>query len=200
MISRVEMARYAASSEAVEKPTRVQVFNLGVAVRVLTSLRQQRQYPRGLADYEKFVGYGLEDARMHNIAGILASSIADVARAEVLYLRAASLVPNEVIYKTNAIAVQLRQERISEAIQTADGITAEQISTLPETNPNAAAQYAIARAEEALMSRQTPNMQLNVDFLTRVVKNDNLLPSLRDRLKKYSESLHVQMSNNQQPD
>jgi diguanylate cyclase (GGDEF)-like protein len=121
--TRVDLARYAASSEATHPGKRVEVFSLSTAERILERLRQLREFQRGLADYQRFTQIGLQSADLDNYAGLMASAMREFAVAEGLYLRAADQAPpTEVVYRLNAVTMQVALENLEAAAQTVDKI------------------------------------------------------------------------------
>jgi diguanylate cyclase (GGDEF)-like protein len=156
--ARADLARYAASPAGVLDVVRIHVFTYDSAGYVLSRQRQLREFKRGLADYERFSQIGIRGVRLDNLAGLMASASGDLKRAETLYLQAAEQAPkSEIMYRLNAISVQVRQNDLAAAARTLDHIDLDSLEKNYKSFPKSMSSLAIAVAEQATTDPQRRN-------------------------------------------
>ncbi len=171
--NRVDLARYAVSPEASEDNDRVRVFSYMTPVEILTQLKQLRDFQRGMADYQRFTQIGLKYAELENAAGLLVSASGDSAGAEALYLNAVALSPpSDVVYRLNAITVQIRQNNLDSAARLAAEVDEESLLSEYKNYVYGTANFAIALAHRTLTSGLPEDRQRALLWSDRILELD----------------------------
>jgi tetratricopeptide (TPR) repeat protein len=190
--TRVDLARYAASPEATRDWRVVEVFNNSTAIAILYTLRQRREFKRGLADYFRFSQIGISSADIDNAAGLLASANGDLVAAETFYLKAIERAPDSnVVFRLNAIIIQMRQGNAQVAAQTADTVHRESMEKDYHNWPVGAAYFALALAQRAIddpSEENLDNADLWIGRVLELTQSDVLKLRLMEQKDKLSAS------------
>jgi hypothetical protein len=188
--SRVDLARYAASPEATNPGSRVEVFSHLTAVRILRRLRELREFQRGLADYQRFTQIGIQGADLDNSAGLLASAMREFTVAEALYLRAADKAPTEIVYRLNALTMQVTLENMEVAARTADAIDQATFEKRYKHFIFGTACLALALAHRAIDSGAASDLTRAQLWVTRALELDTSAPT-KARLQASQDRLNA---------
>ncbi len=194
---RVDLARYAATPDGVLEKHRVHEFTHWSAYHVLTRVRERREFERGLKDYANFTRLGIVDPTLDNQAGLLASASGNLSLAETFYLKAAEQShATDVVYRLNAVNVQVRQKNYVAAVATASAIDVAALESKYPQSPNGIAFLAIAFAEGALAEEQFATVTQAVLWTKRALELPDVPENNQRRLKSLLEKLESKQLEN----